>query len=575
MQANIKMYLNMFSVILLMNVMLINCLKKDVNNVFGNRKSINTPQKIEYDDVNNRNEFKSYDKMFKSKRIEAFEDGYYERIEKEPYSEFIDVNIMVNEGDKVVLPCITPNSLDTFVSETTSVDIRNPTGERLVRCLYSDIRTCDMELDGEKYDYVDEEIVSVEVKEMGNYECILSGSRGCTINGVYCLCRNYNLHIRIAIKDIAEYPPPGISSGPGSIYKQNGSTIPCGRSFTSYEPSERDDEVIQGTVETVTSIYRNKRASPNQEDLIGTCTINAMKRTNCSRDGISISFPSDDGKGEEFEFTVTENEDNAVGSYLCETKISNPKTGEDMCAEKTKHLGVETINMWQCKNIISRHYETIHRSMGSLMISRTSTANENQTGAIEHEFVVWTDNKEDNIECVVQVGNKIWKEYSEIVPTEASGDAFLRCCVNKKGCKEIEIWDGENQEGFSWIVFPLVWMENLQDSVKLMRVKAKSPGSGTLFGLCGIRKRSANYNITLINGIASGSVIIVATGMVTVALMWGRRKNKALLTEVSLVKVQLKSRSNSTASINSIVKTNELLWPNPPAAQCGGADSGC
>ena len=456
------MYSHVFSVLFLVNLMIINSSLKSQNYV-----------------VDDRNAFKSYDKMYISKRIEAYNNGDFASIEREEYNEFINVNIMVNKGDKVRLPCFTIDSLDSFYSETVIVDIKKLTGEWSVECQYNDMRTCNIEGDSNEYNYIDDDdIVTIETEKMGEYECTLSGTRECTINGSSSLCRNYNLHIRITIKDIMDQPPPRTTVGPGTIYKQNG-----------------------------TSIYRSKRASPNQEDLLGTCIIDAMKNTKCSKDGISIDFPNEEEGNEAIEFTVTEDEDSTVGSYTCETKISDLDTREAMCSEKFKYQGVETINMWHCKNLVSTHHEMIYRNMEELKINKISTANENKTGAIEHKFLIWTSNKDDQVECVVKIGKKTWNEYSEIAAAETSNNAYLRCCVNIKGCNEVELWDKDQLTGFNWIVYPISsWTGDLQEAVKLMRLRAKNPGSGTLFGLCGRERRPANYNIILINAIASLSL---------------------------------------------------------------------
>ena len=101
-----------------------------------------------------------------------------------------------------------------------------------------------------------------------------------------------------------------------------------------------------------------------------------MKNTKCSKDGISIDFPNEEEGNEAIEFTVTEDEDSTVGSYTCETKISDLDTREAMCSEKFKYQGVETINMWHCKNLVSTHHETIYRNMEELKINKISNANE-------------------------------------------------------------------------------------------------------------------------------------------------------------------------------------------------------
>ena len=214
--------------------------------------------------------------------------------------------------------------------------------------------------------------------------------------------------------------------------------------------------------------------------------------------------------------------------------------------------------------------------MEELKINKISTANENKTGAIEHKFLIWTSNKDDQVECVVKIGKKTWNEYSEIAAAETSNNAYLRCCVNIKGCNEVELWDKDQLTGFNWIVYPISsWTGDLQEAVKLMRLRAKNPGSGTLFGLCGRERRPANYNIILINAIASTFIVVTATGMLVIALLWGKRKNKILLNNVELIKLQMRSRRNSSESISSAIKTGELFRPHPPTPESRRGDSSC
>lgn len=482
----------------------------------------------------------AYKKINKSRIVDILKNGRYEGTKDEEVLVTTHTNIMISEGDQVRLPCITHNNVETYESRVL-VEVKETTGNWSVSCQYGeDSRVCKAEGDEEAYNITgqesnDEIIVDLEVQNMGRYECTIVGSRGCTINGKEYLCRNHKHRIIITVMPLNDKPPPGKIIGVGNLMKVDKNTIPCGKGFASYEPAEMYDNVVTGLVQTTTLIYKEEESSSRQ--LIGECSTNTFGRVICKQDNVTLRILDGETEGKRLELEVTGEEDDVTGTYMCQTQIENSIDEESLCTDVSKKEGVWTINMWHCKELIQRYQWTIHKRMEDMSIEAVPIRGvANMT--LGFDYLVKTNNSGDDISCVIQTEGEVLQEFEEVDPDKVKGDAVLRCCVHGKGCNEVQPWIEHESIGFKWVIYPV--QAGTHQEGDMVKLRAKSPGSTTLYGLCSPggskpEEHEVLIKVIIVVGFMSAAILIFLLHLMKV------RKNKYILGQTEHVHMTLKS----------------------------------
>ena len=484
----------------------------------------------------------AYKKIDKGQKIDILKNGRYDGVEEEEILVTTHTNIMINEGDQVRLPCITHNNVEAYESRVL-VEVKETTGNWTVKCQYGeDTRVCKAEGDEEAYNIIglesnDEIIVELEVQNMGRYECTIVGSRGCTINGKEYLCRSHKHRIIITVMPLNDKPPPGKVIGVGSLMKMDNNTIPCGKGFASYEPAEIHDNVVTGLVQTTTLIYKGNESS--SRELIGECSINTFGRVTCKQDNVIMKTIDGESEGKAFELKIIGEENDVTGTYMCQTQIKNSIDKESLCTNVSKEKGIWTINMWKCKELIQTYQWTIYKSMEDMSIETVPISGiANMT--LGFDYLVKTNSSGDDISCVIQIDGETLQEFEEVDPERVKSDAVLRCCVHKKGCNEVHPWVNHESTGFKWVIYPI--QTGIHQGGDLLKLRAKSPGSTTLYGLCNPNRNKSEKHEVLIKAIIIAGFMTAATLIFLLHLM-KVRKNKYILGQKEHIHMTYKSEA--------------------------------
>ena len=495
-----------------------------------------------YKSLHESNNPNAYGKIDKSHKVDILKNGKYERVEDKEIIVTTHANIMINEGDQVRLPCITHNNVEAYESRVL-VEIKETTGNWTVRCQYGeDTRVCKAEGDEEAYSTIglesnDEIIVELEVHNMGSYECTIIGSRGCTINGKEYLCRSHKHRVIITVMPLNDNPPPEKVIGVGSLMKMDKNTIPCGRGFASYEPAEMYDNVVTGLVETTTLIYKGNESSSKR--LIGECNTNTFGRVTCKQDNIIMETLDGESEGKVFELEIIGKENNVTGTYMCQTQIENSIDKESLCTNVSKEKGIWTINMWKCKELIQKYQWTIYKNMEDMSIESVPISGIANT-TLGFDYLVKTNSSGDDISCVIQTEGKTLQEFEEVDPEGVKSDTVLRCCVHEKGCNQVHPWVEHESIGFKWVIYPI--QTGRYQEGNLLKLRAKSPGSTTLYGLCSQNGNKSEEHEVLIKA-------IIVVGFMTAAILifllhlMKIRKNKYILAQKEHIHMTYKSEA--------------------------------
>ncbi len=507
----------------------------------------------EYDNPN------AYRRVVRSNKIDIIKDGNYVGARDEETLVITRVNIMIHEGDQVKLPCITHNSMEIY-EDRVLVEIKEKTEKWAISCQYGeDTRVCKAEGNSDAYNMTgegpdDEIIVEVEVREMGSYECTIIGSKGCTIDDEEYLCWNHKHRIIITVMPINDNPPPGKVIGVGALTKVNKSAIPCGRGFTAYEPAEINDGVTTGLIQTITRIYKEKELSG--KELVGECITDSFGRVTCNQDNVTLKNLNGDAGSKMFELEIIGAENEISGTYTCETKMEDMNDEESLCTDMSQDKGIWTMNMWKCRELTQEYEGTIYKGMEDLSIERVPI---NATGNITvgYDYIVKTSSIGDNVSCVIQIGGEILQEFSEINPEKVTSKGVLRCCAYKKGCNYVHPWSDQENAGFKWVIYPMSRQVGSHQGRNLLRLRAKSHGSTTLYGLCSLdRSTPENYEI-LIKIVMIIGFVSLATLILVLNIWFSKHRENKYIVEQKRIQVTYRAASPN-------LDDWESLEPPPP-----------
>ena len=493
-------------------------------------------------------------------RKDILESGEYYGERNEELVETVKVNIMVQDNEHVELPCITENSIASFIYERVIIEIKEASGIWSIKCQYSrEMRVCEGVGNKTGYKMVGEDMLSIEVQRIGKYECALVGARDCTIDGRDYICWNYKLHIFIEVININEKPPPAKLIGPGSLTGENETTIPCVKELTTHEPSEINEEML-GTFETITTIHKKEESS--EEELLGECSIDTLGAMECTPNISTAESLYNYEKNRMLGVIVVGTEQEMLGTYICRTRTKGTINSNNFCTEKFQEKGIWVINMWRCKNILLEYHETIYKGMRELIIKEISTS-ESDNVTIGQDFLVTANENRDNVNCTIHIGEMMWQEFDEIKADQVSSEALLRCCISNKGCNEIRPWIGMENEGYNWVIYPIVTSFESGGASHLLRLRIKNQWTDSLLGLCREKINEDYYKETYTRLIAMASVIVVASGILAINIFYIRRKKAVYLVG--------RSRERYSCHITYRPETPPSPGPPPPNSIGGQA----